>query len=346
MIEFEQDVHFPTALKTTFEKFNCEGWGITSCSAPNEDVEQTVEESWVDETTLEIKRCVDTPQGSLTTRRQLSRDEPSWVVERPIKDWERDLPAWECATFGADVDNLDPENVIQDLEDVGESYLLELWLGVPFFDTVGGAIDGGLEKAVLLFMQEQKELERLQERFIDHLRRKVRVLCQTTPVESFCIGCSWSCNSLIGPDMWRQWDKPVIRAVCEEVHRHDRLLHMHFHGQCRETIDDFEELKLDCVCPFERPPGGDIEGIDGLEEVEQKLAGNVTMNGNVHTVETLIRGDAEDVRREVREIMTAFAGNPRTIVGTGDQVGRETPEENLHAMIDEATRLSKDWMND
>ena len=30
--------------------------------------------------------------------------------------------------------------------------------------------------------------------------------------------------------------------------------------------------------------------------------------------------------------------NPRVIVGTGDQVGRETPEENLHAMIDEAKR--------
>jgi hypothetical protein len=27
-------------------------------------------------------------------------------------------------------------------------------------------------------------------------------------------------------------------------------------------------------------------------------------------------------------------GNPRVIVGAGDQVGRETPEENLHAMVE------------
>jgi len=66
----------------------------------------------------------------------------------------------------------------------------------------------------------------------------------------------------------------------------------------------------------------------------------VTMNGNIHTVETLIRGTPEDVRREVREVCEAFAGTNRVIVGTGDQVGRETPEENLHAMIDEARRRS------
>jgi len=45
----------------------------------------------------------------------------------------------------------------------------------------------------------------------------------------------------------------------------------------------------------------------------------------------------------VREVLQAFAGNPRVIVGTGDQVGRETPEENLHAMVDEAVRLSPAW---
>jgi hypothetical protein len=62
------------------------------------------------------------------------------------------------------------------------------------------------------------------------------------------------------------------------------------------------------------------------------------MNGNVHTVETLIRGCPEDVRREVREIKAAFAGSARCIIGTGDQVGAETSEENLLAMIEEGKK--------
>jgi len=169
----------------------------------------------------------------------------------------------------------------------------------------------------------------------------VREVCRRTPFESFFIGCTWSCNSLLGPALWRQWDKPVIRAVCDEVHRLGRLVHVHFHGRCMETVRDFAEMGIDCVCPFERPPGGDVDGLAGLHEVAAALAPRggargTTFNGNVHTVETLIRGTADDVRREVREVLDAFAGSTRVIVGTGDQVGRETPEENLHALVDEA----------
>jgi len=40
----------------------------------------------------------------------------------------------------------------------------------------------------------------------------------------------------------------------------------------------------------------------------------------------------------VREIKSAFSGSSRFIIGTGDQVGRETPEENIVAMVEESRR--------
>jgi hypothetical protein len=60
-----------------------------------------------------------------------------------------------------------------------------------------------------------------------------------------------------------------------------------------------------------------------------------------HSVETLIRGTPADARREVLEILEAFAGNLHVIIGTGDQVGRETPAENLQAMIEAAKRAAR-----
>ena len=175
----------------------------------------------------------------------------------------------------------------------------------------------------------------IRQRYLEFQRGLVRLACAQTPFESFVIGCSYSCNSLIGPELWRQWDKPYIQAMADELHRHGKLLHIHFHGRALETVADFAEIGVDCVCPFERGPGGDIDGLDGLREVRRQLNDQVTMNGNVHTVETLIRGGPADVRREVRQIKEAFAGSARLIIGTGDQVGRETPEENIWAMIEE-----------
>ncbi len=71
------------------------------------------------------------------------------------------------------------------------------------------------------------------------------------------------------------------------------MFHLHFHGRCKDTVADFAELGIDCVCPFERPPGGDIDGEKGLQEVRELLAGRVTFNGNVHSQ---------------REILLVFAG--------------------------------------
>jgi hypothetical protein len=338
MIEFARKVPFHQALKTTFEKFGCEGWGIVGVNVPNPAVEGRSSEHWLDADTLEIRSTTRTPHGAFTSANRLSREEPGWATERPVKDVARDLPAYECATLEGNPEDMDLSGAVRAWNEVGESYLLEVWLGVPFFDYYAGGREGGFEAGVYDVMTPELEpvLERLRQRYTEHLVRKARVLCERTPFESFCIGCSWSCNSLIGPMLWRQWDKPVIQAVCDEVHRHGRLLHIHFHGKCIETVADFAELGIDCVCPFERPPGGDVVGLDGLKQVERLLRGHTSMNGNVHTVETLIRGTPADARREVREILDAFAGNPRVIVGTGDQVGRETPEENLHAMIEAA----------
>lgn len=80
-----------------------------------------------------------------------------------------------------------------------------------------------------------------------------------------------------------------------------------------------------------------IFAVEGrAKKVREFLQDKDTMNGNVHTVETLIRGSADDVRNEVGEIKKAFKGSARLIIDTGDQVGRETPEENILAMVEEA----------
>lgn len=339
MIEFGK-IPFQQVLKSTFQRFGCEGWGVTSGEIPNPHVRKHGTEKWIDAETLEARTTFTTPRGELTDASRCTRQEPGWVVERFVKDLKRDLPAWEWLVFGGSPEDLQVTSLINEWNEAGETFLLEANLGVPFFDFFAGSREGGFETAIHDFADPEltSYLEKLRSRYQERLVRLAQVVCEKTPMESLFIGCSWSCNSLIGPKMWRQWDQPVIQVVANEVHRHGKLLHVHFHGRSLATVSDFAEMGIDCVCPFERPPGGDIAGLEGLKKVARQLNGRTCMNGNIHTVETLIRGQPEDVRHEVREVLEAFQGNPRVIVGTGDQVGRETPEENLLTMIEEVKK--------
>ncbi|MCC6445371.1 MAG: hypothetical protein IT210_18165 [Armatimonadetes bacterium] len=336
MIQFEREIPLWQALQATFRKYGTEGWGVTFPGARSSlKIEGRSSFTKVSETRY-VSRSESVIAGKTYASAQMyDQDEPSWVMEYPVKS-EAEAGPYLDASLGGDLD-YDFTPALNAYRAVGEDYLLEMWLGAPFTDFIAGAM--GFEESVLLFHTwEEAAIESLQRRFIERQLEMIRRACEATPFESFCIGCSSACNSLIGPRLWRRWDKPFIEAAAREIHRNNGLLHIHFHGKCRDTLADFAELNLDCVCPFERPPGGDINGPEGLREVRSILGGKVTVNGNVHTVETLIRGTPEKVRQEVRQIKEAFAGEPRLIIGTGDQVGRETPEDNIYAMIEEAKR--------
>jgi hypothetical protein len=332
MVEFQREVPFWLALQTTFKKYGTEGWGAAFPDVQQAGVSSRQSFKKIDDTRFRETTTAIFKGKEFRTTQIFSLDEPSWMEEYPVKH-TGDLAAWVDMALSPE-SIYDFARINQAHQAVGEDYLLEFWTGVPFFDFMAGGM--GFEKTLYYFMaEEEATLATYRQRFTEHQLELVRQAAAQTQYEAFTIGCSYSCNSLIGPRVWRKWDKPYIQTLTDELHRLGKLVHIHFHGQSLKTVADFAEIGLDCVCPFERPPGGDIAGIAGLRQVRRDLAEKVTMNGNVHTVETLIRGKPEDARREVREIKEAFAGSPRVIIGTGDQVGIETPEENIGAMIEE-----------
>jgi hypothetical protein len=335
MIELELEVPHWQALQQTFSHYQSEGWGIAAPGLPQGwGGKETCRTDWTADGQLEM--TVELRVGGLDLRRRQIYDprEPSWAVERLVKDFERDWPAYaQMALFPPG--QLDWGPVQNALDGVGEDYLLEVYVGDGFVDFAGGQREGGLEQVIMDLADRPEEMSALQQRYIAYLSAKITEALTRTTAKSVFIGSIWASLSLLSPRLWRKWDRPVLEAAVEAAHAAGGLVHYHFHGKSRGVLKDLAEIGLDCICPFERPPGGDIRD---LSEVARALAGRTAFNGNVHTVETLIRGTPRDVEREVLEILAAFADSPRLIVGTGDQVGWETPDENIWAMVETVKR--------
>jgi hypothetical protein len=330
MVTFEREVPLWQALQQTFAHYGTEGWCIVGAGAPTPGVRRREEWADIGGGRFEARETIETPHGTLRHVRLYDRAEPSWPIERCIKDFGRDWPAYEACTMGR-VEETDFSGVRAALDAVGEDYLLEVAVASPFFDYIATGREGGHAQGVFDLLEHEDYLSALHERYLDYARRMTRAVFAETSAEAVFIGCCWSCLSLLSPALWRRWDKPVIAAVAEEAHAAGGLLHVHLHGRCMGILEDLAECGADCICPFERPPGGDVTD---LSHVRAVLADRVTVNGNVHTVETLIRGRPEDVRREVEGILRAWGPDRRRLIlGTGDQVGRETPDDNIRAMV-------------
>ena len=329
MVEFEREIPFWQSLQQVFVMYGCEGWGAVFPDIVRHDVGINESFKRAGEGRYREEIIYRHNGNEFVTVKEFHSADPSWVVKRLA----------EPADLAAAVDMLlcpEYELAARDMIDahrkVGEDYLLEVWLGLPFFDFIAEII--GFEQAALYFIEEDEPtLEHYRGRYTAYQLGLVRSCLDNTDFESYVIGCSYSCNSLLGASLWRKWDKPYIKTIADYLHSRGKLLHIHFHGRSRQTLVDFAEIGVDCVCPFERPPGGDIEGPGSLAEARRLLADKVTFNGNVSTVETLIRGTPADVRREIDEIAAAFEGSTRLIIGTGDQVGYETKDENIEEMI-------------
>jgi len=93
-----------------------------------------------------------------------------------------------------------------------------------------------------------------------------------------------------------------------------------------------EESDLDSINPLEPPPMGDCD----LARVKREYGSKISLMGNLHTTDVMLRGTPADVARASREAIDAAGDGGGFILSTGDQCGRDTPDENILAMIDVA----------
>jgi len=106
---------------------------------------------------------------------------------------------------------------------------------------------------------------------------------------------------------------------------------LHSCGRARKLVEMLAtETDLDCINPLEIPPMGDCL----LAEIKQALGDKISLMGNLHTTDVMLRGTVEQVKAASRQAIADAGKNGGFILSTGDQCGRDTPLENFAAMLE------------
>lgn len=162
--------------------------------------------------------------------------------------------------------------------------------------------------------------------------RFAQVMAMEEQPDFICVGGS---GTLVTQtvDIFRQLAFPAVKRVIELATAAGLPTHIHSCGPEKALVKMMaEETDLTVIDPLEVPPMGDCL----LADLKRQFGNRITLKGNLHTTEVMLRGTVDEVASAARQAIDDAAEGGRFILSTGDQCGRDTPFENLHAMIDTA----------
>ena len=134
-------------------------------------------------------------------------------------------------------------------------------------------------------------------------------------------------------DIFRKVAFPAVKRGIELATAAGIPTHIHSCGPEKELVKIMaEETTLTLIDPLEIPPMGDCV----LADLKRLYGHRIVLKGNLHTTEVLLRGSVADVVAASKRAIDDAAAGGRFILSTGDQCGRDTPDENVRAMVDTA----------
>jgi uroporphyrinogen decarboxylase len=189
------------------------------------------------------------------------------------------------------------------------------------------------EKAIYEYYDNPDKHERwAQEKVEVAEKRFSNIMAMDVKPDFLCVGVS---GTLVyqTPDMFRRVSLPAVKRAIELATKAKIPTHVHSCGPEKELVRIFaEETDLTVIDPLEIPPMGDCN----LAELKKSYGDKIVLKGNLHTTNVMLNGSVADVISACKKAIDDAAEGGRFILSTGDQCGRDTPDENLHAMVETA----------
>jgi uroporphyrinogen decarboxylase len=140
------------------------------------------------------------------------------------------------------------------------------------------------------------------------------------------------------PETFRLLGLPIVKRMTALAKEYGLPSHIHSCGPEKGLVKICaEETDLTIIDPLEIPPMGDCD----LRELKRLYGGRMVLKGNRHTTSVMLHGSVRDVVDASKRAIDDAAEGGRFILSTGDQCGRDTPHENIFAMIETARTYGK-----
>ena len=186
---------------------------------------------------------------------------------------------------------------------------------------------------IYAYADDPKPFFELRDRMVANAETRIRKIAEMD-VRPDVLLCGGS-GSLVwqNPAIFRELTLPALKKVTALAHEIGIPTHVHSCGPEKELVAmAAEETDLTVIDPLEMPPMGDCD----LAELKKRYGNRIVLKGNLHTTEVMLKGSVEDVEAASRKAIDDAGAGGGFILSSGDQCGRDTPDENLLAVVETA----------
>ena len=204
-------------------------------------------------------------------------------------------------------------------EKVGGEKLIEGWVEGPCAE---GADPRGINTLMLDFFDDPDFIHDL---FSFVVEMELKFARAQIEAGAELIGIGDAAASLVGPQIYETfvwpYEKKIIDGICEM----GAMARLHICGNTRFALGYMGRLGCHIV---------DLDFPSPMHEARKAMGEKQILLGNLNPVSVLLEGDVHDVLKGVKKCHQE-AGN-RFIIGAGCEIPRNTPEENVKALLEYA----------
>lgn len=189
------------------------------------------------------------------------------------------------------------------------------------------------EKDLFDYLDNPSKYYELRDRILEKSVEKFHKLMALEHKPDFI--CTGGSGTLIfqTPAIFRELGLPIVKEITALGKKYGIPTHVHSCGPEKELVKIMvEETDLTVIDPLETPPMGDCD----LKELKELYGDRIVLKGNLHTTNVMLNGTVDDVIEASKKAIDDAAEGGKFILSTGDQCGRDTPDENIFAMIETA----------
>lgn len=185
----------------------------------------------------------------------------------------------------------------------------------------------GSEQAMLDLADDSKFVHEVMERATAISVEVGKALIQAG-VDGIYIGDAWASASIISPRVYEEFCLPYHRRAAQAFQELGAKVYLHICGNSGPIMELMAETGVDAIEPL------DVDGGVNIQDAKVKIGNRVCLKGGVST-RLLLNGTPEEVYAESKRIIELL-GPTGLILGSADDIPRDTPFANIDAMVEAA----------